>query len=53
MKNGHSEYDTFRTLVKILKVIFIMKVLPWNWLKWRGKSVAKEFFGYFAHPVDV
>ena len=30
MKNGHSEDDTFHTLVKrkILRVIFTMKVLP-------------------------
>ena len=55
MKNGHSEDDTFHTLVKlkILRVIFTMKVLPWNWLKWRGNSVPKEFCSYFSHPFHI
>ena len=30
-----------------------MKVLPWNCLKWRGKSVPKDWCGYFLHPLDV
>ena len=30
-----------------------MKVLPLNWLKWRGKSVPKECRGYFSHHLDV
>ena len=52
MKNGHSEDDAIHTLgeLKILWVIFTMKVLPWNWLKLR---VPKECCGYFSHPLDV
>ena len=34
------------------RVIFIMKVLLWNWLKWRGKSVRKKSCGYFSYPLD-
>ena len=52
MKNGHSEDDTF-SQPKILRVIFVMKLLPWNWLKWRGKSVPRETCSYFSHPLDV
>ena len=53
MKNGHSEDDPFHTTSKIENfkiVIFIVKVLPWNSLKWRGKSVPKECCGYFSRP---
>ena len=56
MKNGHSEDDTFHTTSNTeysKRVIFIMRVLPWNWLKWRIKSVAKECCGHFSHPLDV
>ena len=55
MENGHIEDDIFHTLVKLkmLRVIFIMKVLPWNWSKWRQKSVPKECCGYFSHTLDV
>ena len=28
-------------------------MIPWNWLKWRGKYVPKECCGYFLHPLDV
>ena len=61
MKNGHSENDTFHTLVKLkfLRVILLwnnkvilLLVLPWNWLKWRENSVPKECCGYFLHPLD-
>ena len=38
---------------KILRVIFIMKLLPWSRLTWRGNSVPKECCGYFSHPLDV
>ena len=30
-----------------------MKLLRWNWLKWREKSVPKKFWGYFSHPLNV
>ena len=57
IKDGHSEDDTFHTTSKtpenFKRVIFIMKVLHWNWLKWRGKSVPKEWCGYFSHLFDV
>ena len=57
-KNGDSsEDDTFHTTSKtaenVKRVIFIVKVLAWNWLKWRGKSVPKECCDYFSHPLDV
>ena len=29
-----------------------MEVLPWNWLKWRKKSMPKECWGYFSHHLD-
>ena len=35
------------------RLIFIIKMLLWNWLKWRGKSVPKECCGYFSHSLDV
>ena len=56
MKNGHSEDETFHSTSKnqnFKRVIFIMKVLPWNWLKWRGESVSKECCGCFSHAWDV
>ena len=56
MKNGHSEDDTFHITSKtenFKRVIVIMKMLPWNYLKWRGKSVPKECCGYFSHPLDI
>ena len=34
-------------------VIFITKVLPWNCLKWRGKSEPKESCGYFSYFLDA
>ena len=34
-------------------LFFIRKVLPWNWLKWREKSVPQECCNYFSHPLDV
>ena len=42
-----SETDNFR------RIIFIMKVLTWNWLKWRRTSVPKECCDYFSRPSDV
>ena len=56
MKNGHSEDDIFHTLSgteNFKRVIFIIKVLPWNWLKWRGKIVPKKCCGYLSHPLDA
>ena len=56
MKNVHSKDDEFHTTSKtgnFKRVTFITKVLPWKWLKWRGKSVPRECCGYFSHPFDV
>ena len=47
--NGKSgilwKMDTFHSTSKtesFQRVIFVVKVLPWNLLKWRGKSVLKS-----------
>ena len=50
-----SEDDTFHTnkTENFKEVDFIKKMLPWNWLKWRRKSVPKKCCGYFSHPLDV
>ena len=56
MKNVDGKDDTFHTTSKtgnLKRVTFIIKVLPWKWLNWRGKSVPREGWGYFSHPLDV
>ena len=56
MKNRHSKNEAFHTTSKtenFKKVIVIMKVLPWNEEKRRGRSVPRESCGYFSHPLDV
>ena len=52
-ENGDSKDDTFYALIKLKILRNFMKVLPWNWLKWRGKSVPKECCGYFSHSLDA
>ena len=57
-KNGHNEDDTSgtttsKTTENFERVIFIMTMLPWNWLKWRGKSVPIECCGYFLRPLNA
>ena len=44
---------THFTLLPSKTESFIIKMLPWNWLKRRGKSVPKECCGYFSHSLDV
>ena len=52
---GHSEDSTFhassKTVENFKRVHFIMKLLPQNWLKWRGKTVPKESCGCFLRPL--
>ena len=49
--------DTFHTASKTAsfeRVIFIMKVLPWNWLKCCGSVLKrKDCCTYFSHPLDI
>ena len=35
------------------RVIFIMTVLSWSWLKWRKRAVSKECCGYSSHSLDA
>ena len=57
MENGHSEDDIFHTFSKtenFKRTSFIIKVLlPYNWLEWREKAIAKECCGYFSHPLGA
>ena len=56
MKNVDSKDDTFHTTSKtrnFKRITFIIKVLPWKWLKRRGKSVPRECCDYFSNPLDV
>ena len=52
-ENGDSKDDTFYALIKLKILRNFMKVLPWNWLKWRGKSVPKECCSNFSHPLSM